>query len=48
MSGGELQFHFFNIIVLTALVSVFWLWRYRSAVLRGMYARDGVALLIAQ
>lgn len=47
MSGGELQFHFFNIIVLTALVSVFVLWRYRSAVLRGMYARDGVALLIA-
>jgi len=34
--GAELTFHFYNTVVLTALVAAFALWRYRVAVLDGM------------
>lgn len=34
--GAELQFHFVNSAILTALVSLVVLWRYRRAVLEGM------------
>jgi hypothetical protein len=44
MLGGELVFHFLNVIVLTVLVAPLILWRYRHAVLAGMMDRGGAAL----
>jgi hypothetical protein len=45
MSGGELVFHFINVMLMTVLVSPLILWRYRRAVLAGMQDRGGAALL---
>ena len=39
MLGGELLFHFMNVMLLTALVAPLVLWRYRRAVLAGMQHR---------
>ena len=47
MLGGELSFHFLNVILLTALVAPFVLWRYRRAVLAGMQAQVGAELPLA-
>jgi hypothetical protein len=44
MLGGELVFHFINVIVLTVLVAPLILWRYRRAVLAGMMDRGGATL----
>jgi len=44
MLGGELFFHFMNVMLMTLLVAPLILWRYRRAVLAGMQARDGEAL----
>ncbi len=44
MLGGELVFHFINVILLTVLVAPLILWRYRRAVLAGMMDRGGTAL----
>jgi hypothetical protein len=47
MLGGELAFHFFNVMVMTVLVAPLVLWRYRRAVLSGMESRGGTTLPIA-
>jgi hypothetical protein len=44
MLGGELVFHFANVILLTALIAPLIRWRYRRAVLAGMQDRGGAAL----
>lgn len=44
MLGAELTHHFLISAVLTALVAMFVLWRYRVAVLDGMMRGDGMAL----
>ena len=44
MVGGELSYHLLNSAILTALVAMFVLWRYRVAVLQGMCRGDSVAL----
>lgn len=44
MAGAELHYHFVNIALLTALVSLFVLWRYRCAVLEGMRHGEPEAL----
>lgn len=43
MTGGELFFYFSVTVVVTALVSVFVLWRYRVLVLAGMNSAEGQA-----
>ena len=48
MHSGELVFHFFNVIVLTALIAAWVLWRYRVAVLKGMQARSGEVMPVAE
>ena len=48
MHSGELVYHFFNVIVLTALVAAWVLWRYRVAVLKGMQARSGDVIPMAE
>lgn len=47
MLGGELAFHFFNVMVMTVLVAPLLLWRYKRAVLAGMQSRGGETLSIA-
>jgi len=47
MLGGELSFHFLNVMLMTALVAPLVLWRYRRAVLAGMQSRLGSPLPIA-
>jgi len=47
MLGGELMFHFVNIMLLTVVIAPMILWRYRRAVLAGMEDRGGTALPIA-
>jgi hypothetical protein len=42
--SGELSFHLFNTVILTAGVSIFVLWRYRCAVLKGMCSSSSEAL----
>jgi hypothetical protein len=44
MLGGELMFHFMNVMVLTFVVAPLVLWRYRRAVLAGMQRRLGAPL----
>src|SRR5512137_195831 len=44
MVGGELSYHLLNSAILTALVAMFVLWRYRVAVLEGMMRGDSVVL----
>ena len=44
MGGAELNYHFVNSAILTALVSLFVLWRYRAAVLDGMMRGDNAAV----
>jgi len=44
MLGGELMFHFMNVMVLTFVVAPLVLWRYRRAVLAGMKRRLGAPL----
>jgi hypothetical protein len=44
MHSGELVFHFLNVIVLTALIAAWVLWRYRVAVLKGMQARSATVV----
>ena len=44
MIGAELMFHFGNVVILTAFVAAFVLWRYRVAVLHGMQAASGILL----
>jgi hypothetical protein len=39
--GAELMFHLGNVVVLTALVAAFVLWRYRVAILGGMGLAEG-------
>lgn len=36
MNGGELSVHFTNSVLVTAVIAVFVLWRYRQAILTGM------------
>ncbi|HEY2560857.1 MAG TPA: hypothetical protein VGI48_14225 [Caldimonas sp.] len=47
MLGGELSFHFLNVMLMTALVAPLVLWRYRRAVLAGMQLSLGAALPLA-
>ncbi len=47
MLGGELVFHFINVVVMTVLIAPLILWRYRRAVLAGMMDRGGAALPLA-
>ncbi|MGZ8259308.1 MAG: hypothetical protein ACXWUL_02015 [Caldimonas sp.] len=44
MGGGELLATFMNVMLMTVIVTVFVLWRYRRAVLAGMQHRVGSAL----
>ena len=44
MLGGELMFHFMNVMVMTLVVAPLVLWRYRRAVLAGMQHRLGAPL----
>lgn len=44
MISGELAYAFFATVVMTALVAMFVLWRYRVAVLKSMNTADGPAL----
>jgi hypothetical protein len=44
MIGAELFYHLINSALLTAIVALFVLWRYRVAVLKGMMRGDNVAL----
>ncbi len=44
MEGAELTYHFVNSAILTALVSLFVVWRYRTAVLDGMLRGDTAAV----
>lgn len=44
MGGAELNHHFVNSAILTALVSLFVLWRYRTAVLDGMLRGDSAVM----
>lgn len=48
MHSGELIFHFLNVIVLTALIAAWVLWRYRVAVLKGMQAQSGDVIPVAE
>jgi hypothetical protein len=41
MLGGELIFHFVNVMLLTVVIAPLILWRYRRAVLAGMQDRGG-------
>ncbi|MBV9890874.1 MAG: hypothetical protein JO090_08330, partial [Rhizobacter sp.] len=45
--GGELAFHFLNVMLMTVLVTPVVLWRYRRAVLAGMQTRLGEPLAVA-
>jgi hypothetical protein len=47
MLGGELSFHFLNVMLLTAVVAPLVLWRYRRAVLAGMQTKAGAAIALA-
>ncbi|MEO6897309.1 MAG: hypothetical protein ABI218_11760 [Caldimonas sp.] len=47
MLGGELVFHFINVMVMTVLIAPLVLWRYKRAVLAGMQSRGGATLPIA-
>ncbi|HZW72402.1 MAG TPA: hypothetical protein VFF43_02590, partial [Caldimonas sp.] len=47
MLGGELSFHFLNVMLMTAIVAPLVLWRYRKAVLAGMQSSSGAALSLA-
>jgi hypothetical protein len=47
MVGAQLLFHFLNVMLLTALVAPFVLWRYRKAVLAGMQTQVGAAMPLA-
>src|SRR5438128_224630 len=47
MVGGQLLFHFVNVMLLTALVAPLVLWRYRRAVLAGMQTKVGAAMPLA-
>lgn len=44
MNGGELSVHFTNSVLVTVVVALFVLWRYRQAILVGMMQGDGLAL----
>jgi hypothetical protein len=44
MLGGELVFHFINVVLMTVLAAPLILWRYRRAVLAGMQDRGGAPL----
>ncbi|MEO5845828.1 MAG: hypothetical protein ABIQ33_13410 [Caldimonas sp.] len=44
MLGGELLFHFMNVILMTLIVAPLVLWRYRRAVLAGMQHHHGAPL----
>ena len=44
MNGGELSVHFTNSVLVTVLVALFVLWRYRQAILGGMMLGDGAVL----
>ena len=44
MLGGELWFHFMNVMLMTLVVAPLVLWRYRRAVLAGMQDRLGAPL----
>ena len=48
MHSGELIFHFLNVIVLTALIAGWVLWRYRVAVLKGMQSRSGEVIPVSE
>lgn len=44
MNGGELSVHFTNSVLVTVVVALFVLWRYRQAILGGMLQGDSLAL----
>ncbi|MEO8081639.1 MAG: hypothetical protein ABI641_13990, partial [Caldimonas sp.] len=44
MLGGQLAFHFLNVLLLTLVVAPIVLWRYRRAVLAGMQGGSGAVL----
>lgn len=44
MNGGELSVHFTNSVLVTVIVALFVLWRYRRAILGGMMQGDRLAL----
>ncbi len=46
MLAGELMFHFMLTMIITAIVAMFVLWRYRVAVLKGMSFASGETLAI--
>jgi hypothetical protein len=46
MLAGELMFHFILTMIVTAIVAIFVLWRYRAAVLKGMSFAAGETLAI--
>jgi hypothetical protein len=47
MLAGELMFHFMLTMIITAIVALFVLWRYRVAVLKGMSFASGEILSVA-
>ncbi|NTV72032.1 MAG: hypothetical protein HGA71_18065 [Azonexaceae bacterium] len=44
MHGGEPSVHFINSVLVTVVVALFVLWRYRQAILEGMMRGDGAVL----
>jgi hypothetical protein len=44
MNSGEISVHFTNSVLVTVVVAVFVLWRYRQAILAGMMQGDSVVL----
>ena len=43
-NSSELSVHFINSVLVTVVVALFVLWRYRQAILGGMMQGDSVAL----
>ncbi len=48
MNGGELSGHFMNSVLVTVVVALFVLWRYRLAILGGMMQGDGAVLALPE
>ena len=44
MNGGELSVHFTNSVLVTVVVALIVLWRYRQAILGGMMQGEGAVL----
>ena len=46
MNGGELSVHFTNSVLVTVVVALIVLWRYRQAILGGMMQGEGAVVVV--